>query len=168
MILLYIGCSIFLAAAFYTDIRTMKIPNPLTLTSMVSGLAVQFAVNGPGGLWFGLKGLGAGFGIMLLLYLCGAVGGGDVKLFGGIGAWMGTLFTLTSLVYSILAAGLIGFVILLVRGEIGSRLSGVWRSIYGAAVLHSLGPLKSSKENMVKFPFMLAVLPGVITAYLHL
>ncbi|WP_308420937.1 A24 family peptidase [Paenibacillus physcomitrellae] len=164
----YIGCFIFLAAAFYTDIRTMKIPNKITVFAMISGLAFQFAVHGITGLWFGLKGLGVGFGIMLLLYVCGAVGGGDVKLFGGIGAWTGSLFTLTSLVYSILAGGIIGFAILLIRGEIGSRLSQLWRSIYGAAILQSLGPLKASRQNMVKFPFMVAVLPGTIAAYLYM
>ncbi|WP_138494181.1 A24 family peptidase [Paenibacillus pinistramenti] len=168
MIWPFAGCLIFLAAAFYTDIKTMKIPNKITMAFIITGIAYQLAARGLEGLLFGLKGFAAGFGLMYLLYCCRAVGGGDVKLFGGIGVWTGIFFTLSSLMYSVLAAGVIGFLILLFRGEIFSRFAGVWRSVYGAVILRSTGPLKDSRRNMIRFPFMVAVLPGTVLAYLYM
>ncbi|MEI0738644.1 prepilin peptidase [Paenibacillus sp. JTLBN-2024] len=49
----------------------------------------------------------------MLMHMMGAVGAGDVKLFGGIGAWLGTLLTIQCIVYSVLCAGFIGILILL-------------------------------------------------------
>ncbi|WP_223069064.1 A24 family peptidase [Paenibacillus caui] len=164
----FIGCMIFLAAAFYTDIRTMKIPNRITIAFAATGLAFQGATGGFEGLWSGCKGFAVGFGIMFVLYCFKAVGGGDVKLFGGIGAWTGTAFTLSSLLYSIIAAGVIGLAILLVRGETMSRAAGVLRSVYGAVLLQSVQPLKAARHDMVRFPFMIAVIPGAILAYMYM
>ncbi|MNS40619.1 Type IV leader peptidase family protein [compost metagenome] len=164
----FVGCLIFLLAAFVTDIRYMKIPNKLTVPAMISGVVYQIWIGGWLGLASGLKGAGIGFGIMLVLYWTGAVGGGDVKLFGGIGAWMGTSFTLTTLVYSIIFAGILGLLILIWRREVFQRLRGVLNSVLGAIILRGLGPLKSKESDMLSFPFMLAVLPGVLTAYYYL
>lgn len=50
---------------------------------------------------FAVAGLGTGFGFMLILYWMGAVGAGDVKLFGLIGAWTGAAFAWQSALYSI-------------------------------------------------------------------
>ncbi|USB34113.1 A24 family peptidase [Paenibacillus sp. YPG26] len=164
----FVGCMIFLSAAFVTDIRYMKIPNKLTVPAMVAGVMYQLWAGGWVGLASGLKGAVIGFGIMLVLYWTRAVGGGDVKLFGGIGAWMGTGFTLSSLVYSIVFAGLLGLLILIWRREVIQRMRGVLNSVLGAIILKGLGPLKSNESDMLSFPFMLAVLPGVLTAYYYL
>lgn len=164
----FIGCAIFLLAACYTDFKSMKIPNPISITCMVSGLAVHVGSAGLKGLWLSLGGFTAGFGLMLILYIFGAVGGGDVKLFGGIGAWTGVAFTLSSLFYSVLAAGCIGFVVLLFRREMISGMKKVWRSVFGAVMLRSLQPLYGNKQEMLRFPFMAAVVPGVLLAYFYM
>jgi prepilin peptidase CpaA len=168
MIWPYIGCLIFLAWACYTDIKSMKIPNKITIAFAVSGLLYRLGSGGLEGLWYGAKGFAVGFGLVFLLYCCGAVGGGDVKLFGGIGAWTGTFFAMSSLAYSILAAGLIGLVIMLARRDLIRRVTGVWRSVYGAMILKSVKPIKSSRQEMIRFPFMIAVIPGTILAYLYM
>lgn len=163
-----VGCALFLLAACYTDIRTMKIPNKLTIAFIVTGLCLQLGASGFGGLWFGIKGSLIGFGIMLLLYLFGAVGGGDVKLFAGIGAWTGSMFVFSSLIYSVVAAGILGLVILLARGEVVQRITGIWRSVFGVVLLRSLQPLRTSKREMIRFPFMIAVIPGTVLAYFYM
>lgn len=164
----FMGCAVFLLAAFFTDIKTMKIPNKISLSFILSGLAVQLGTSGLEGLWFGLKGFAAGFGIMFLLYRVGAVGGGDVKLFGGIGAWTGTLFVLNSLIYSVMAAGILGLVIMLARGDVVRRMAGLWQHVFGTVLLRSLQPLQESKLKMIRFPFMIAVIPGAAMAYLNM
>ncbi|MNJ50499.1 Type IV leader peptidase family protein [compost metagenome] len=160
------GCFILLIAAFITDIRTMKIPNMITVTGMVFGIIYHIFTNGWTGFVFAVTGAAVGFGIMTILYVVRAVGGGDVKLFGGIGAWVGVPLTLSMLMYSILAAGLIGVIILICRREVMMRLGGILRSILGAIMLRSISPVQSitAKDKPLTFPFMLAVLPGAIIA----
>src|SRR5262245_7935200 len=80
---------VLVATEAVTDIRGRRIPNWLTLTVVLTGLAQSFTpwrVTEP--LW-SLCGLLAGFAVTFLLYSIGARGAGDVKLTAGIGAWVG-------------------------------------------------------------------------------
>lgn len=160
------GCFILLAAAFVTDIRTMKIPNMITITGTLLGAAYHVITNGGTGFLFAVKGAVVGFGIMVVLYVARAVGGGDVKLFAAIGAWVGIPLTLSMLLYSILAAGCIGILILICRKEVVMRLGSVLRSVLGIIMLRSIRPVQviAAKDKPLTFPFMLAVLPGAIMA----
>lgn len=162
------GCFLMLLAAFVTDLRTMKIPNIITVTGICSGLSYHLLTEGWKGAWFAAGGAAAGFGLMFALYLLRAVGGGDVKLFAGIGAWTGIALTLSTMMYSILAAGCIGLVLLICRRETGLRLRRIAGGVLGAAALRSLGPLRSTGNGQLQFPFMLAVLPGIILAVYYM
>jgi prepilin peptidase CpaA len=78
-----------LAVAAVVDWRCRRIPNWLTFTLVLSGIAqscMPQALCSPG---HSILGLLAGFGLLLPLYALRAVGGGDVKLLMGIGAWFG-------------------------------------------------------------------------------
>lgn len=167
MTIAYAVCAVYLAAAFITDIRSMKIPNAITIPAMASGLVWFGAVEGLEGLWFSLQGLAGGFMIMLLMYFMGAVGAGDVKLFGGIGAWCGLWFTLQAVFYSVLCAGVIGLAILLWRREAARRIKRMVWNAAGVFMLKRFYPWKESQQDLLRFPFMLAVVPGVIWAYVH-
>ncbi|MGG1878581.1 A24 family peptidase [Paenibacillus cisolokensis] len=162
------ACGIFLLMSFITDIRTMKIPNVITVSAMTLGLLYHGVIGEWEGLFFSLKGLGTGFFILLIMYFTGAVGAGDVKLFGGIGAWTGALFTLQCILYSVLFAGVIGLCLLLWRREVFSRLRRVVAGIAGVVMLRSLQPWRGQEGEHLRFPFMTAVLPGAIGAYLFL
>jgi prepilin peptidase CpaA len=163
----YVGCLILLILAFITDIKSMKIPNKITIGGIVMGIVFHTVMYGQAGLVFSLKGAGVGFGLMLILYWCRAVGGGDVKLFGGIGAWCGTSLTLSTMMYSLLAAGCIGIVILIGRRELWQRLHGVLQHVLGAIVLKSIIPIQANAKGHLQFPFMLAVLPGAAMAFYY-
>lgn len=163
----YWGCFILLSIAFITDIRSMKIPNIVTVGGMTLGIIFHVIMDGGSGLVFALKGAGIGFGLMLILYFLGAVGGGDVKLFGGVGAWCGIGLTLSTMMYSIFAAGCIGLIILIWRRDLFSRLRGVLSSMFGAVVLKSLVPIQANAKGQLQFPFMLAVLPGAVMAFYY-
>lgn len=163
----YVICAVFLAAAFYTDIRSMKISNTLTMPAMVLGLVYHGVSSGWEGILFSFKGLVGGFLVVLVMYFIGAVGAGDVKLFGGVGAWCGLWFTLQAVVYSVLFAGLIGLFILIWRRETFKRLRRMASNAAGVFIFKSLSPWSNNKEEHLRFPFMIAVLPGVIFTYFN-
>jgi prepilin peptidase CpaA len=81
---------VLLALAAFIDWRIRRIPNWLTFTLVLSGLAQSIVMPGatisPGSAMLGLL---TGFVLIFPLYALGAVGGGDVKLLAGIGAWFG-------------------------------------------------------------------------------
>jgi prepilin peptidase CpaA len=105
----------FTVAAFLFDVRTLKIPNKLTVPVFFAGLLFHTVYgfiqpgywDGKGGLLFTLMGFATGFGLLLVLWLVGGSGGGDVKVMGAMGAWLGAWLTFQVLVVSSLIGGLI-------------------------------------------------------------
>ncbi|MEK3762709.1 prepilin peptidase [Paenibacillus sp. FSL P4-0338] len=161
------GCLPFLTAALFTDIRWMRIPNWITLPALIGGLLLQLIINGWQGLLFSLCGSGAGFLLLLIMYFIGAVGAGDVKLFAAIGAWTGVLFSLQVMVYSVLLGAGVGWIIILYRRETGRRLRSVISRTAGFLLLRNMSLVKDGEGELLRFPFMLAVFPGFICAYIY-
>jgi prepilin peptidase CpaA len=162
----YLACGLYVIAAFVTDVRSMKIPNRLTLPVTVMGVLAHIIWGGWEGVLFSAAGFAVGFGVLFLMYMIGAVGAGDVKLFGGIGAWTGLAFGVHVIIYSVLYAGAIGLVILLFRRDSAKRVRAMAGNLAGFFMLGSLKLV--NQEKTLKFPFMLAVLPGFISAYLYM
>ncbi|NDI35576.1 A24 family peptidase [Chengkuizengella sediminis] len=159
---------IFILLAFLTDITTHKIPNVITMTAIVTGWFYHIIKNGFNGLWFSLIGLFVVMLLMVLLYSIRAVAAGDVKLFGAIGAWTGLKVSLYILMYSILFSALIGMCILLFKKENWSRIKAVHLNIFNIFIYRDIKLLKAFANDNLQFPFMIAVLPGVVAAYFHL
>ena len=87
-----LACAMTLAAA-WTDARTGRIPNLLTLPALPLGLGLGAIAAG----WLGLGSAALGallcFAVPYVLFRSSrgqAIGGGDVKLFAGLGALLGT------------------------------------------------------------------------------
>ncbi len=99
-----------LAIAGYTDERWTKVPKWLTVPAFAAGLVIScvrggwlaahalpvwlftdsgIALGAVDGLLFALAGAFTGFGLFFALWLLGFCGGGDVKLFTALGAWLG-------------------------------------------------------------------------------
>jgi prepilin peptidase CpaA len=109
-----------LAVAVYSDVRSHRIPNTLTLLALVAGVALQFLWHGFSGMTSGLLGAGIGLGCFAPLYLLRAMGAGDVKLLAAVGAFLGPQGAFYAALFSLLAGGL---------GAIGYVL---WRSLRAA------------------------------------
>jgi len=100
----------FTLSAAVSDWRTRRLPNWLTVPAFAAALITHAAISGFAGLRLSLLGFATGFGILLVLWLVGGSGGGDVKLMGALGAWLGPMLTLevflvSAVVIVILAGG---------------------------------------------------------------
>lgn len=146
----------------------MKIPNKLTVPAAVTGIGFHAATSGWSGLWYALTGLGTGFAILFILYVFRAVGAGDVKLFGAIGALTGMQFTLQSIMYSIIYAGFIGMIIILMRWEVLARIRRMFGIYLTLFWIKNWQAFKTEETGHLRFPFMYAVLPGALTAYFYM
>jgi prepilin peptidase CpaA len=86
--------------AAFTDWRTCRIPNKLTLPACVAGFLYQIAFHGWAGLADGGLAFAIAFGTFFLLWMIGGGGGGDVKLMGALSVWLGVTLTLYVMVVS--------------------------------------------------------------------
>ena len=77
-----------LLVASWTDVRSRRIPNWLTVGGMIAGLAVRVWA-GPGPLVDGVLGVGLGLLLAAPFFAIGVLGGGDAKLLMAVGAFMG-------------------------------------------------------------------------------
>jgi prepilin peptidase CpaA len=104
------------------DIRTRRIPNWLTLSGVVLGIALNTFLFELSGLWFSLKGLGVAFGVYFVLYLLRAMGAGDVKLMAAVGAAAGPGNWLGILVLTSVAGAVAGLLLVAFKGRLRKTL----------------------------------------------
>jgi Flp pilus assembly protein protease CpaA len=86
-----------LLLAAWTDFRRRIIPNWITYPALAASLTIAFVRFGVDGLVASLLGAAVCGGMLLVAWLAGALGGGDVKLAALIGAtygWAGGLYAL--------------------------------------------------------------------------
>ena len=106
------------------DYRTRLIRNWLTLSLMVSGLLQSFlpaATVSPSSAALGLL---AGFGLLLIPFILNAIGGGDIKLLAGIGAWVGV-----SGVFQIfLIESVVGLLIVLCQASAAGKIRSLFQN----------------------------------------
>lgn len=105
MLILVITVTTVLGAAIY-DYRSRLIPNVITFAAMLTGLGLHSIHAGWSGLWFSLGGLALGGGMLLVFYLLGGIGAGDVKLLASVGALLGVEKVLAAFVLTVIAGGL--------------------------------------------------------------
>lgn len=146
-------CIALFGLSAWFDAKYHRIPNILTLPVCVTGLIWHTAVHpGMAGVMFGLKGLAAGFGLLLLPYLMNRMGGGDVKLLAAAGACLGaggvfTVFFFGSIAGGVMALGM------LVKGMDINTLKGFF--LYPRIVIQDL-----SKGLKKKMPYAVPLAAG--------
>ena len=116
------GLVVILGLASYTDERYTKVPKWITIPAFFAGLLVSvlrgiwLASHGMGlwlfsepnlflgavdGLIFALCGVVVGFFTFFIIWILGGCGGGDVKLFAAVGAWVGPYLSFWNLLVSL-------------------------------------------------------------------
>jgi prepilin peptidase CpaA len=104
---------LYTGTAAVTDIRYRRIPNYLTVTTALLGFAYHGLAPQGAGLLTALAGFTVGFGVLLLPWLFGGGGMGDIKLLAALGTWLGPTDMLIAFAASILLAGVLALILIL-------------------------------------------------------
>ena len=96
-----------LVAALW-DVRTRRIPNKLTGSLLVSGIAWHAWVGGLPGVGDSLLGCFVASLPFLVLFLYAGGGAGDAKMMGAVGAWLGLAQGVVALVAVVCAGAIVG------------------------------------------------------------
>lgn len=156
-----------LLAAAVIDWRTLRVPNWLTAGGMLLGLAVSTAKGATlaGGLGTGAGGLALAFVLLLPLYAMRILGAGDVKLMAMVGAFLGPLPTLSAVLFSFMAGGVLAVGFALWQGALGRMLTNVL--FIASCLLHPAGAgwraaAPSALPSVGRLPFGLGICAGTI------
>lgn len=152
----------------YTDLRERKIYNYVVIPGALAGLALHGIADGTAGLLLSLKGLGLGFGLLLIPFAFGGFGAGDVKLLGAIGALKGGVFVFKAFLAAGLAGGVLAIVVLIREKRLLLTLQSLWfsmRVLFGS--FFKVNTLKSldKAEYSESLPYGLAIGMGTLMAY---
>ena len=104
-----------LLATIISDTLYRRIPNALSLAVWLLGCSYWGAHQGMPGLWLALQGTLVGGGLLMLLYVMGTLGAGDVKVFAGFGALLGPEQALWAGLYGLVAGGVLSLIAIYVH-----------------------------------------------------
>lgn len=124
-------------AAIVEDLMRRNISNWIPLTALVGGFVCQILASGWRGAGSAALGTLAGFGVFLLFYLLGGMGGGDVKLMGGFGALLGPGRLLEAAFWTAGLGGLLALTVLgwqFIRSRFGKTKSQARSIPYAPAI----------------------------------
>ncbi|MGI5879193.1 MAG: A24 family peptidase [Syntrophomonadaceae bacterium] len=157
-IILVILC---LIAAVY-DVRWRRIPNLLVLAGIIIGLFYH-GLQGGGLLWLSLQGMGLGIALLLIPFILGGMGAGDVKLLGMIGAIMGPVFVVNTFLWSALWGGGMALVYLALDGRLWLMVVQVVGNYY-PPIFTKVSPLNKPLHHKVMMPYGLAICLGALSS----
>lgn len=155
---------LLLGISSYTDWKSRKIYNKVTVPSAVLGLVIASLTNFPSGLQNAALACGLGFALFFALFLLGMMGGGDVKLVAAIGALTGFPFILDALFFGILTGGVYAVALLACKGGLWQNVKNVFLFIWGLLFWRMRMPLETN--NSIKIPYGLCLSVGTAVAFI--
>jgi prepilin peptidase CpaA len=149
------------------DWRSRRIPNWLTVPGLLSGVVVHALIAGVPGALFALKGAGLALILLLPLVALRALGAGDWKLMGAVGAFVGWQMFLFVLLGSIFASGLMAIVQVLRMGRVMETLRNMVTLVRGFFTFGLKKNPQISLDNprLLKLPFGVAVAAATLVCF---
>jgi len=156
--LLLAGAVLVALIAGWTDLRTRRIPNWLTVPGFILGVGLSVALGGWSGLWTSLKGAGLGLVLLLPFVLLRSLGAGDWKLAGALGAFTGPEKLLALLLGSVFAAGVMAIVLVIYKRRFLQTMKNVGHILVSLVTFRLPGAHVSlDNPDSLKVPYGVAL-----------
>lgn len=149
------------------DFRTRKLPNWLTVPAIVAGVTLRTAMAGWPGAKASLEGLGLALVLLLPLVLLRALGAGDWKLMGAVGAAVGPILFLFILFGSIMVSGLMAVVEMARTKRVKETFRNMMVLVRGfiSFGLRKNPEISLDNPRLMKLPFGVAVAVSTAACY---
>jgi prepilin peptidase CpaA len=148
----------------YYDVRYRRIPNVLVLSALLAGVSINTAFGGWQGTLSSLEGFALAFFPMLLMHIFGAMGAGDVKLFGAVGAVLGAGLVPLAFVLVVMLGALLAVYTMLRAGTVFSTLHGVFRIFVGLLPGWEMPRFAIAADRKHTIPYGVAIMLGSLLA----
>jgi prepilin peptidase CpaA len=144
------GCAVSaVSVAAVIDLRSRRIPNWVTASTLLLAIVINVWLHGFGGLAVVFFGAALGLAFLLPFYAVHAIGAGDVKLLAALGALLGPQILVSVAIYAAIAGGAISAVILLHQRRL-------FITLHEILVLH-----RAPTRSGAKAPYGVAIASGV-------
>src|SRR6266446_6693497 len=154
-------------SAAFLDWHSRRIPNWLTVPGLLSGVVVHTVMHRSHGMLFSLEGAALALVLLLPLVLLRALGAGDWKLMGAVGAFLGPILFLFVLLGSIFASGIMAVVQVLRVGRVMETIRNMAVLVRGffAFGLKKNPQISLDNPRLLKLPFGVAVAAATIVCF---
>jgi len=151
----------------WMDWRTRRIPNWLTVSGALAGLAANASLQGWHGALMSLEGAGLALGLLLPLVLLRGFGAGDWKLMGAMGAVMGWQAMLFVLIVSALVSGAMAMIQIIAARRVKETMGNMATLAAGFAMLglRANPEISLDNPNLMKQPFGVAVALATVFSF---
>jgi len=155
--------------AGWTDWRSRRIPNWLTVPGAVIGMTLNIVLNGRAGLWSSLLGLTLGLALLLPFVLVRSLGAGDWKLAGSLGAFTGPALLVNLLLVSVFVAGAMALGLVIYKGRLRQTVSNIGHIMVSLVTFRLPGSRVSlDNPDALKIPYGVALaLTVVVYGFAH-
>lgn len=156
-----------LAICLYTDVKYQRIYNAVTFPAAVAGILVNIYLQGTSGGVHSLKGLLLGLSLLMVPYILGGMGAGDVKLMGVVGAMKGPEFVFSAFLATALVGGVISLYVMAKKRELIRRLNKIlFTALSLIGILPKVNMLDSLEDvSALAFPYGIAIFTGTMLTY---
>lgn len=145
------------------DWRYRRIPNWLTVPTLVIGFAVNTAFSGWPGARTSLLGAALGLGLLLPFVLLRSLGAGDWKLAGALGGCLGPRQLVLVLIVTILLAGVMALAVVIWKGRLVQTLRNMVHLLAAFVSLRLPGSeVTLDNPQSTKVPFGVAMAAAVL------
>jgi len=144
-------------------IATLALANLLNAALALAGLAINTASGGWSGVLFSATGLVLGIGLLILPWLMGGFGAGDVKALGALGALVGPRPLLHVFVYMAFFGGAMAVLHYVCARDLKQKAFEWWISVKASALALDPKLLKPSRCEPLRFPYAAAIAFGYYT-----
>lgn len=151
-----------LTIAALVDIQQQKIPNMLTIPAMFFGIISHSYMIGINGLLFSTGGLILGIILLVLFYISGMMGAGDVKLMGAVGSIIGPEEVFQAFLLTAFAGGIYAIIVLVMHGQLVPFLKRVLQSLHASLVTRRLTLIANEGHSAPKLSYGLAIAIGTV------
>jgi len=152
----------------WIDYRSRRIPNWVTVSGALIGIVLHAFLSGPFGVMTALAGMILALIGLLPLVLLRAMGAGDWKLMGSLGAILGPSAMLVVLMGAIFLSGLMGMVMIVRAGRVKETFMNVFVLVQGflSFGLRAHPVISLDNPDLLKLPFGVAAGLATVLCFL--
>jgi prepilin peptidase CpaA len=157
------GAVLLSVVAGWTDLRSRRIPNWLTVSGLVIGIAANTALGGWGGLKTSLLGAAVGLALLLPFVLLRSLGAGDWKLAGALGAFVGPGILVDLLLGSVFVAGVMAVALVIYKRRVRQTIRNIGHILISLVTFQLPGSRVSlDNPDSLKVPYGVALALTVV------
>jgi len=152
------GAVLLSVVAGWTDLRSRRIPNWLTVSGFLIGLVANTVLSGWGGLKTSLLGAAVGLALLLPFVLLRSLGAGDWKLAGSLGAFAGPGILVDLLLGSVFVAGVMAVALVIYKGRVRQTIRNIGHILISLVTFQLPGSRVSlDNPDSLKVPYGVAL-----------